>query len=301
MMRQIRRILSERRQERHRFFCIQKACQIAGSYYCGCWPFVPVYLCGLCISCFETFEGAQAQYLFPILFITVACGSISGFHSLVGYGTTSKQVNNEKDAQLIGYGAMLIEGIAYMMSSFGLKESVGVVFLTLSFSAFALTSLDTATRIARYMFQELAGKGQKEQQPFWQKTLQKPMVATLITVGAAIALLAYGYQNIWPIFGASNQLLAGMALLGLTAWLARTKRPVLPIAIPMVFMFIVTLTALFMIVRKYLAGGNFLMGGMATALLLLAVVLIAITIKAFKSREQPNKSIKKIKGMFYLG
>ncbi|SHK44003.1 Carbon starvation protein CstA [Hespellia stercorisuis DSM 15480] len=220
---------------------------------------------------------------------------------MVGYGTTSKQVNNEKDAQLIGYGAMLIEGIAYMMSSFGLKESVGVVFLTLSFSAFALTSLDTATRIARYMFQELAGKGQKEQQPFWQKTLQKPMVATLITVGAAIALLAYGYQNIWPIFGASNQLLAGMALLGLTAWLARTKRPVLPIAIPMVFMFIVTLTALFMIVRKYLAGGNFLMGGMATALLLLAVVLIAITIKAFKSREQPNKSIKKIKGMFYLG
>lgn len=267
---------------------------------------------------FTVGEGPAAQYLFPILFITVACGAISGFHSLVGSGTTSKQVNSEKDAQLIGYGAMLIEGVvaviaiisvayvatlgegtpaqlfangvAHMMASFGLKESVGVVFVTLSFSAFALTSLDTATRIARYMFQELAGKGEKENQPSWQKTLQNPMVATLITVGGAVALLAYGYQNIWPIFGASNQLLAGMALLGLTAWFARTKRPILPTVIPMVFMFIVTLTALVMLARKYLAAGNFLMGGLAVILLVLAVVLIISTIKAFTSgKGEGNK------------
>lgn len=262
-------------------------------------------------------EGAGAQFLFPILFITVACGAISGFHSLVGSGTTSKQVNNEKDAQLIGYGAMLIEGIVaiiaiisvaylaapgegtpaqlfgagvgHMMESFGLPRRIGAVFVVLSFSAFALTSLDTATRIARYMFQELAGKGVSEDQPAWQKTLQKPIVATLITVGCAIALLAYGYQNIWPIFGASNQLLAGMALLGLTAWFARTKRGVYNTLIPMIFMFIVTLTALVMLAKKFLSIGNFLMGGMAVLLLCLAVVLIVTTVNAFRGEKSVVK------------
>lgn len=258
-------------------------------------------------------EGATAQYLFPILFITVACGAISGFHSLVGSGTTSKQVNSEKDAQLIGYGAMLIEGlvaiiaiisvsylatlgegtpaqlfaagVAHMMTSLGIPESLGVVFVTLSFSAFALTSLDTATRIARYMFQELVGKGEKKEQPGWQKTLQHPMVATLITVAAAVGLLAYGYQNIWPIFGSSNQLLAALALLGLTAWFARTKRGVLPTLIPMIFMFIVTISALVLLARKYLAVGNYFMGGMAAVLLCLAVVLIITTVKSFRSSK----------------
>ncbi|MGL4345858.1 MAG: carbon starvation CstA family protein, partial [Cellulosilyticaceae bacterium] len=130
-----------------------------------------------------TKEGASAQYLFPILFITVACGAVSGFHSLVSSGTASKQTNNEKDSKLVGYGAMLIEGIiaviaiiavgylatpgqgtpaqqfangvADFMTSFGLPFEIGRVFVTLAFSAFALTSLDTATRLGRYMFQEL--------------------------------------------------------------------------------------------------------------------------------------------------
>lgn len=265
-------------------------------------------------------EGASAQYLFPILFITVACGAISGFHSLVGSGTTSKQVNNEKDAKLIGYGAMLIEGVvaiiaiisvaylsakgegtpaqlfasgvAYMMSSFGVPESVGVVFVTLAFSAFALTSLDTATRIARYMFQELAGKGESANQPKWQTTLQHPMVATLITVGGAIGLLAYGYQNIWPIFGASNQLLAGMALLGLTTWFARTKRGILPTLIPMVFMFIVTITALILLAKNYLAASNYFMGGLSIVLLVLAVVLIFTTVQSFRKGVPDGKVSK---------
>lgn len=264
-------------------------------------------------------EGAAAQYLFPILFITVACGAISGFHSLVGSGTTSKQVNNEKDAQLIGYGAMLIEGIvaiiaiisvayvatlgegtpaqlfasgvAHMMASFGVPQNVGVVFVTLSFSAFALTSLDTATRIARYMFQELAGKGESDNQPSWQKTLQHPVVATLITVGAAVALLAYGYKNIWPIFGSSNQLLAAMALLGLTAWFARTKRGILPTLIPMIFMFIVTISALGLLIKNYLAVGNFLMGGLAIVLLCLAIVLIITTVNSFR-KDRPAAQSK---------
>ncbi len=258
-------------------------------------------------------EGSAAQYLFPILFITVACGAISGFHSLVGSGTTSKQINNEKDAHLIGYGAMLVEGIvaiiavisvAYMatqidgtpaqrfaggiaelMNGFGLPVRVGNVFVILSFSAFALTSLDTATRIARYMFQELMGKGEDEGMPEWTKPLQHPLVATLITVGAAAALLVYGYQNIWPIFGASNQLLGSMTLLGLTVWFARTKRGTLPTLIPMIFMFVVTLSALGLLIKNYILVGNIMMSVIAGALMILALVLIVTAIKSVKNHE----------------
>lgn len=135
-------------------------------------------------------EGASTKFLFPMLFITVVCGTVSGFHSLVSSGTSSKQIKNEKDTKLIGYGAMLIEGfvaviaiiavayiatpgtgtpvqqfsagLAYFMSGFGLPQTVGQVFVTLVFSAFALTSLDTATRIVRYMFQKLVSKEQSE-------------------------------------------------------------------------------------------------------------------------------------------
>ena len=258
---------------------------------------------------FAVNDGTSIQYLFPILFITVACGAISGFHSLVGSGTTSKQINKESDAKLIGYGAMLIEGavaivaiiavaytavqadgtpavrfasgVANFMTSFGLPLEVGKVFIILSFSAFALTSLDTATRIARYMFQELMGKGEKEEQPHWQKVMQKPIVGTIITVGCAALLMLYGYEKIWPIFGASNQLLAGLALLALTAWFARTGKIKLPSAIPMVVMFAVTLTALVLLAKNYFGIGNFLMGGMASLLFILAIVLIATTIKSF--------------------
>lgn len=255
----------------------------------------------------------DGTYLFPMLFITVACGAISGFHSLVGSGTTSKQVNVETDSKLIGYGAMLIEGVvaiiaiiavaycstqvegtpavrfatgvSYFLSSFGIPLAVGKVFVTLSFSAFALTSLDTATRIARYMFQELMGKGENNNQPQWQKTLQNPFVGTVITVGCAAALMAYGYVKIWPIFGASNQLLAGLSLLALTAWFAKTKKIVWPTVIPMVIMFCVTLTALVMLARGFFAANNLLMGGMATVLLILAVVLILTTARALAKKK----------------
>ncbi|MCQ4635478.1 carbon starvation protein A [Anaerovorax odorimutans] len=263
---------------------------------------------------FAVSDGTSIQYLFPILFITVACGAISGFHSLVGSGTTSKQINKESDAKLIGYGAMLIEGVvaivtiiavaytavqvdgtpavrfaagvATFMSGFGLPMKVGTVFIILSFSAFALTSLDTATRIARYMFQELMGKGEKEDQPQFQRFLQKPIVGTVVTVGCAALLMLYGYEKIWPIFGASNQLLAGLALLALTAWFARTGRIKLPTAIPMVIMFAVTLTALVMLARNFFGAGNFLMGGVASVLFILAIVLILTTIKSLKKEAR---------------
>ena len=262
---------------------------------------------------FAVGEGTAVQYLFPILFITVACGAISGFHSLVASGTTSKQINKEKDARLIGYGAMLIEGVvaviaicsvaytatqaegtpavrfacgvAHFMSGFGIPQQIGVVFVTLSFSAFALTSVDTATRIARYMFQELMGKGESRHPAPWRAFLQHPLVGTVITVGCGAMLVAYGYTKIWPIFGASNQLLAAMTLMALTVWFAKTGKTFWPTAIPMVIMFCVTFTALALLARSFFADANWLMGGIAAVLFLLAVIQIAITARAVSNKE----------------
>lgn len=260
---------------------------------------------------FTVGEGAKAQFLFPMLFVTVACGAISGFHSLVGSGTTSKQLDNEKDTQLIGYGAMLIEGVVAIialisasyivgakgtpaqifaggvsefMSKFGIPVSVGSVFVILAFSAFALTSLDTATRIGRYMFQEMTTKADGTKSP-----LNNMYAATAITVGLSALLLSFGYQKIWPIFGSANQLLAGLSLLAVSAWLAKTGRKNLMTVIPMIFMFAVTLTALALVAKNNFAGGSIVIGILAAILFVLAIFLIITTIQTFfgnKSKKQ---------------
>lgn len=260
---------------------------------------------------FSVGEGAKAQFLFPMLFVTVACGAISGFHSLVGSGTTSKQLDNEKDTQLIGYGAMLIEGVVAIialisasyivgakgtpaqifaggvsefMSKFGVPVSVGSVFVILAFSAFALTSLDTATRIGRYMFQEMTTREDGTKSP-----LNNMYVATAITVGLSALLLSYGYQKIWPIFGSANQLLAGLSLLAVSAWLAKSGRKNLMTVIPMIFMFAVTLTALALVAKNNFAGGSVVIGILAAILFILAIFLIITTIQTFfgnKSKKQ---------------
>lgn len=262
------------------------------------------------LSGFTSFN-VNGSTLFPFLFVTVACGAISGFHSLVSSGTTSKQLNKEKDAKLVGYGAMLIEGvvavialitvsytarvegaspaqifsngIANFMSSFGIPLEVGKVFVILSYSAFALTSLDTATRIARYIFQELCDSFGEQV----KKTAGNMYVATIITVGLASMLLAYGYQKIWPIFGSSNQLLAALSLLAITAWLVRKKKNSLFIIIPMVFMFVVTLTSLALLVRNYLFSEtkNILLGVFAIVLFVLAIVLIIEAVNSLTKKD----------------
>jgi carbon starvation protein len=260
-------------------------------------------------------EGAAAKYLFPMLFVTVACGAISGFHSLVGSGTSSKQVNKESDTKLIGYGGMLIEGIvaiialiavAYVkeakgtpagifaagvadfMNGFGVPIAVGKVFVTLAFASFALTSLDTATRIGRYIFQEFFDKGQGK-----KTVLTNMYVATLFTVGASIALLIYGYTKIWPIFGSANQLLAGLALLAVTAWFVRIGKKTWMTVIPMIFMFCVTLTALGFLIRDYLFGEKiqWVLGIMSVALFLLAIVLIFTTAKTLLNKKDKTNEI----------
>ncbi len=224
--------------------------------------------------------------MFPALFVTIACGAISGFHSLVGSGTTSKQLDHERDAKPIAYGGMLIEcalalislcavgyvwadyvagtrtptvvfasGLSGMVSTIpGLGATKDVIYtlLVLTVSAFCLTSLDTATRLARYMFQEFwlkPGETYKDVTGI-KATLCNPIVATAITVVLGVGLGMTGYSKIWPLFGAANQLLAGLALLTVCAWLGNIGRNNKMFYIPMAFMMVVTIWSLFQTVTN---------------------------------------------------
>lgn len=231
--------------------------------------------------------GTSLGYMFPALFITIACGAISGFHSLVGSGTTAKQLNTEKDARPIAYGAMLVEcalaiislcavgyvwknysagelvvptnvfatGISKMTSTIPfLKGAESVIFsmLVLAVSAFCLTSLDTATRLARYMFQEfwLAPGEDIKTVTGYKKVLTNPFVATIITVVLGIALGMTGYANVWPLFGAANQLLAALGLLAVATWLGKVGKNNKMFLLPMAFMLVVTLTSLCLTIQS---------------------------------------------------
>ena len=269
-------------------------------------------------------KAAASGYLFPALFITIACGAISGFHSLVASGTTSKQLDKESQAQPIGYGAMLIESllavislcaVAFVWTSFsageyaaptavfaggisqmlacipGLGDVEGIAYalLILAVSAFCLTSLDTATRLARYMFQELwipVGKTQ-DQLTGWRALLSNKFVATVITVVLGITLGLTGYTVIWPLFGAANQLLAALALLTVCAWLGNAGKNNKMFYFPMIFMLIVTLTSLALTIQQKFtliaAGGDIfapaIQGVLAIVLFVLAIVLAVKGIK----------------------
>ncbi|GMG96518.1 carbon starvation CstA family protein [Tepidimicrobium xylanilyticum] len=250
-----------------------------------------------------TSASGATQYLFPILFVTVACGAISGFHSLVGSGTSSKQLDNEKDVRLIGYGSMLIEGAlaviamitaAYLsqseflpklseigptnvfaegvgtfMTKFGIPFHIGKTFVALAVSAFALTTLDTATRLARFIFQEYFEDPEKEQ----QSPLTNMYVSTTITVVLGALLAVGGWSRIWPIFGSANQLLAALALMAVALWLKKSKKSFSMLTVPMIFMLIVTLTALVFLIRANFIGGNYIMVIFPVLLFILAIVL----------------------------
>ena len=255
--------------------------------------------------------NVDGKGMFPMLFVIVACGAISGFHSLVGSGTTSKQLDSEKDIKLIGYGSMLIEGVlavialitvAYIsadraaelanpvtifstglgsfMSSFGLPAEVGTSFTALAISAFALTSLDTATRLARFIFQEAFSNRGETLSPT-AKVLTNRFVATGITVTMGGMLAFKGWTAIWPIFGSANQLLSAIALLALGVWLKAMGKEHRMATIPMFFMFAVTLTALYQLIVANLE--NYVLLFFSVALFGLAIVLIVQAFKAFKN------------------
>ncbi len=224
--------------------------------------------------------------VFPVLFTTIACGAISGFHSLVSSGTTSKQLDKETDAKPIAYGGMLLECVLAIMTlvavayaykfnaenpDMALKGATAIfgggiagmitggntastayhvlyTLLVLTYSAFCLTSLDTATRLARFMFQEFwidSTKGETiDNVSGAKKFLANPYVATLITVILGVILGLNGYAKIWALFGSANQLLAGIGLLAVAAWLGNAGKNNKMIILPMIFMIIVTVCSL---------------------------------------------------------
>ena len=256
--------------------------------------------------------------LFPTLFITVACGACSGFHSLVASGTTSKQLASEADAKPIGYGSMLVEsalgvisliavgmvftkytagdfgspavafaaGIASMFSTDG-SAVYGTVYalLTLAVSVFALTSLDTATRLSRFMFSELflkEGEESYKDATGIRRVLCHPLVGTLAMVVIGCVLGGLKLSQIWGLFGAANQLLAGIALMAVCTWLGNVGKNNKMFYFPMAFMLLATLTSLFMTVwnkvRGFLAGdmawGNWFQAIFAAAMFILAIILV---------------------------
>lgn len=253
----------------------------------------------------------NGQPLFPILFITIACGAVSGFHSLVSSGTSSKTVSNEKDMLFIGYGSMLIESILAVVSlivvgaaatggvmpkgtpfqifagavggfmgMFGLSAHVATCVITMCVSALALTTLDSVGRIGRMCFQELFTSGKPEEMGGLQKVLTNKYFATVITLFFGYLLCLGGYMNVWPLFGAANQLCAALVFISLSVFLKVTGRQGWMLYVPMGFMFAATMSALAMsiygIVNKLVTGAPF---GMLTDGLQL-VVAIALIILA---------------------
>lgn len=284
-------------------------------------------------------QAETTQYpMFPILFTTIACGAISGFHSLVSSGTTSKQLDKETDARPIAYGGMLLEcvlailalcaiayayswnaahpeaqltgaaaifggGIAGMLdSSRGAVYDVLYTLLVLAYSAFCLTSLDTATRLGRFMFQEFWLDGAKGETPEtvtgWKKVLANPYVATLITVVLGIALGMNGYEKLWSLFGSANQLLAALGLMAVAAWLGRIGRNNKMFLFPMVFMLIVTISALVINTQEQLAvitaGGAdwapYVQTALGVLLILLSIVLAAEGVQTMSRQFRANKT-----------
>lgn len=241
--------------------------------------------------------------LFPILFITVACGAISGFHSIVSSGTSSKQLDKESDALTIGYGAMLVEGVvaiialstvivvskdspltgnpplvvyasgmAKFLNIFGIPVAFGKSFALLAISAFILTTLDTATRLARYIFQEFFNMRSKNSRfPATAITLILPAIFVLIDLKDASGKIVPAWKVIWPAFGATNQLLAGLALLVVAVWLKKKGRKNWFIVIPMSLMLVTTLWALVLLILRYKLN---VIGFIAVFLFALALLLV---------------------------
>ena len=259
---------------------------------------------------FTGFHNEKMGDLFPILFVTVACGAVSGFHSLVSSGTSSKTISNEGDMLKVGYGAMVLEsllavlalcvagaaaaadgtpaagtpfqvfsnGVAGFFEMFGLPVYVAQCFMTMCVSALALTSLDAVARIGRMSFQELFSVDDMAHAAPWRKLLCNTYFSTIVTLAFGFVLTRIGYANIWPLFGSANQLLSALVLVTLCVFLKVTGRSNKMLFPPLIIMLCVTFTAL---VERLLGLIKAVQAGSATFLveglqLILAVMLIAL-------------------------
>lgn len=263
---------------------------------------------------FVGFE-VNGKPLFPILFITIACGAVSGFHSLVSSGTSSKAIANEKDMLPVGYGAMLVESllgvvalviacaaatdgvlpkgtpfqifagsISSFFNMFGLPAGLSSCFITMCVSALGMTTIDSVARIGRMSFQELFAPSEGEQAGGVAGICMNTYFSTIITLVLAYFLCLAGYMNIWPLFGAANQLLSALVLISLAVFLRTTGRKGWMLYVPMTMMFLVTMTALVMsvvgIVAKLSAGQFvFMVDGLQLIIALALMVLALLVVK----------------------
>ena len=266
--------------------------------------------------------ATSSGYLFPTLFVTIACGAVSGFHSLVSSETSSKQIANEKDMLQVGYGSMLLEsllavlvivvvgsltslsasgvldanlsamaladgatpftkfsvGVTGLVAQLGLPQEWGLCIMTMFVSALALTSLDAVARIGRMSFQEFFEVDRNENPSGILRFLTNKYTATVITLLGGYLLSLGGYNNIWPLFGSANQLLAAMVLIALSVFLKVTGRKGFMLYVPMTLMLIVTMTSLGMsiynICMKLFVNGGFVF--MTDGLQLIVAILLVV-------------------------
>ena len=277
------------------------------------------------------FHNDNLGNLFPILFVTVACGAVSGFHSLVSSGTSSKTVANEKDMLKVGYGAMVLEsllavlalcvagaaaaadgtaaagtpfqvfsgGVAGLLEMFGVPVYVASCFMTMCVSALALTSLDAVARIGRMSFQELFSVDDMEHAEGWRKLLCNTYFSTIVTLVFGYILTQVGYSNIWPLFGSANQLLSALVLITLCVFLKVTGRENKTLFPPLVIMLCVTFTALVQrtigLVKAFNAGtAVFMVEGLQLIIAILLMVL-GVVIVVNSGKELFNKKKEAVK------
>ena len=277
-----------------------------------------------------TAANGSVSYLFPALFVTIACGAVSGFHSLVASGTASKQIKNEKNMLPVSFGAMLLESllaitaliaagfvatqeglpagtppqlfaqaISIFLTSLGLPESVCYTLITLAISAFALTSLDSVARVGRIAFQEFFTDDSiapEDQSPL-NKVLTNKYFATILTLVLCYALSRAGYASIWPLFGSANQLLSALALIACAVFLKKTKRQGAMLWGPMVIMLGVTFTALALKITELVTAlsGQFVFGNalqlvFAVLLLILGVIVAFEGIKKLIGKDETSEN-----------
>jgi carbon starvation protein len=278
------------------------------------------------------FHAENLPLIFPMLFITVACGAVSGFHSLVASGTTSKQLDRESHALPVAYGGMLTEGLlatlallgvaagftavewaqnyadwklagakalsnfvhgaGFLVAQTGVPHNLAKVFVATVAIGFALTTLDTATRLIRYNIQELGTA-------FRLKPVTNPYIAT----GIAVLLIGFfallkipdpvtgqlkpAGTILWALFGTSNQLLAGLALLVVTLYLRSLGRPTVFTAAPMGFMLVVTISALLLSIRNFFLQANWFLLGFSCLILALAIWLLVEAVLTLKRQPVP--------------
>ena len=269
-------------------------------------------------------EGAPP--IFPFLFITIACGALSGFHALVSSGTSSKQLSKETDARTVGYLGFLgesslavavivactagltmfaagrfselysswasikksavpavVEGGANLISSLGIPTDLGTTLIATLIVLFAATTMDTSVRIQRYILNELG-------QIYSIKPLKNTWIASLVAVLTSMALVlakegGKGGLVFWPVFGAANQLLAGLALLVTYLYLRREGRPTTPVLVPLILVLIITSVAMFMNAVNNALKGDYLLAGVSAIILVLEIAIILESVNALRAER----------------